>query len=126
MVWLTTSKENKMSKLNEKKVLENLHIKPLVNNCFIKEVDPFSISYIREPKLKRPCLFKKKIDTIIAFSYYSYYGFFRPSVGEVIDAIPHHLLKKIKYFQIDKSFSVKTDHENSCHIFKVHLYKGLL
>lgn len=104
--------------LNKEKVLSNLRIKPLVKGQLIQDPHPFNESYIWDPKFtsKKPRV--QKVTTIIAQSEWSYYGLFKPSVGEVINSIPDEVLSKVDAFEISGEAKITGD----THSFEVTLY----
>lgn len=107
--------------MNIAKVKQNLHIKPIVANKFIKDVDPFEDSYIWNPQFIKGDVDLMPFKTILAKSYYGHPALFKPSIAEVINAIPEDCLKDTVAFQINGD--AKIDQETSTHIFPVMLYR---
>jgi hypothetical protein len=108
-----------MSRINEERVKANLHIKPLVNGSYIEEVDSISKSYIWDPKKTTVAKDLVPFQVIAAKSYFGHHGFFKPSVGEVIDCIPDVWLNETAAFEIIGNIVTNDDH----HAFNVQLYK---
>lgn len=82
------------------------NIKPLIRNDgkifhFENKADHFNQSFPWEadPTIEAENIFElKKITT---YHTYGYYGFFKPSVAEVIQQIPEELLESVKFFLVD-------------------------
>ena len=105
--------------MNKERVIKNQHIKPIVQNKLIKNVDLFDQSFIWNPTYLGKVKKMKAICTIDAFSYFGHPSLFKPSIAEVIDSIPEDLIKEVNYFQI-VSEAIVHDHEK--HVFKEELY----
>ena len=88
-------------------------IKPVVSFSgkpyYIKEVDLFNIAYTWEPKQDVPAEGLKVVKTITTYHGYGYYGFFKPSIAEVLAQIPAELLDKVVAFEIVNSPSTVED-----------------
>ncbi len=67
---------------------------------YIKPVDPRKIAYTWDPKPRRKARRLKKLCDITTYHSYGYYGFFKPSIAEVIAQIPEEYLNKVVAFEI--------------------------
>ena len=83
-------------------------IKPVVDfqregRCYIKPVDVFAEAFTwdAEPASKAADL--KALCDITTYHPYGYYGFFKPSIAQVILQIPQEHLEKVIAFEIVKS-----------------------
>lgn len=83
------------------------HIQPIVRkdgvSYFINPCDKYGVSYTWEPKLADPTPPLLALGDITTYHQYSYYGFFKPSVAEVLACIPKDMLPKVKAFEIVRS-----------------------
>lgn len=80
-------------------------IKPVVqfgqeNRCYIKPVDLFNIAYTWDPKVADKATGLKSLCDITTYHTYGYYGFFKPSIAEVLAQIPAEHLDKVVAFEI--------------------------
>lgn len=81
------------------------HIKPLLeqdgkvyfceSNC-----DHFSQSYIWKAKIKEEIKDLIEIGSFWSLHHFAYYGFFKPTVAEVIRQIPFNMLSQVDYFLV--------------------------
>lgn len=79
-------------------------IKPVVR-CpsglrFIEDVDPHGVSFLWDPQLREPADRLKKIGVIHTLHGFGYYGFFKPSIAEVLSMIPEDLLDRVGAFEV--------------------------
>jgi hypothetical protein len=80
-------------------------IKPIVTIAgkqrYIKPVDLFNIAFTWDPK---PAFFEPKnlkpLRDITTYHRWAYYGFFKPSIAEVLAQIPAELLEEVVAFEI--------------------------
>lgn len=49
------------------------------------------------------------VECMSSFHTYGYYGFFKPSIGEVLAQIPADLIEMVRYFEIIESPETKDD-----------------
>lgn len=70
---------------------------------YIEPVDPRKTSYIWSPTITTEATGLKEFIKINTIHKCSYYGFFKPSVAEVLAQIPDDILDKICAFEIDGS-----------------------
>jgi len=80
----------------------NLHESPRQNErlYYIQPVDIQQESYTWDPHPTRPAELGDKICDIATYHSYGYYGMFKPSVAEVIAAIPESLRDQVGGFEI--------------------------
>ncbi len=96
--WIPQIPESQTRKLAER-------IKPVVEfpwfgKCYIWRVDLFSVAYTWAP---RPLFWAwrlKPLCDITTYHSWSYYGFFKPSVAEVLSQIPAEHLDRVVAFEI--------------------------
>jgi hypothetical protein len=69
----------------------------------IKPSDLFNVSYVWDPKPTQKAIGLKAVADIRTYHGYGYYGFFKPSVAEVIAQIPENLVQTIVAFEIVES-----------------------
>lgn len=99
--WIPDVSEDRIRELAEK-------IKPVVRidgkQRYIKPVDLFRVAFTWEPK---PAFFEPKnlttLKDITTFHGWAYYGFFKPSIAEVLAQIPEELTDKVVAFEIVES-----------------------
>ena len=82
-------------------------IKPVIrkkeNLYYIKPVDPRKTAYLWDPKTTKKAKGLEQLTDIRTYHTFGYYGFFKPSIYEVIAAIPEELLLRVVAFElIDK------------------------
>lgn len=80
-------------------------IKPVVEfqrkgKCYIKPVDLFKIAYTWDPKPAGKAKGLRKLRDITTYHTYSYYGFFKPSIAEVLAQIPEEHVNEVVAFEI--------------------------
>jgi hypothetical protein len=81
-------------------------IRPIIRNhqdgqaYYIKSVDLFETAYTWDPKITKIAIGIKPIVDITTYHTYGYYGFFKPSVAEVLAQIPAEHLNKVVAFEI--------------------------
>lgn len=109
--------------LDKHKIAAHLYIKPIVDGYYIEEVDPYKTSYIWDPVKTKKAKNLKAIGVINAYSTYSYPTFFKPSVAEVIHAIPEQHLDSVIAFEIVEKPARAYWTADGLHGFKVCLYK---
>lgn len=68
----------------------------------IKPVDPYSVAFTWDPKFTKPAddMNPKPIGTIKTLHRYAYYGFFKPSIAEVLSQIPDDLVERTAGFSV--------------------------
>ncbi len=97
-VWIPEIPEKRIRELAER-------IKPVVEfqgrgPCYIKPVDLFEVAYTWDPSPARSARGLKALCDITTYHTYGYYGFFKPSIAEVLAQIPKEHLDKVVAFQI--------------------------
>lgn len=70
---------------------------------YIKPVDLFDIAYTWEPMPAEMATSLKFLCDIKTYHTYGYYGFFKPSIAEVLAQIPMEYLDKVVAFEIVES-----------------------
>ena len=105
-------------------------IKPVVEEngklYYIKPVDLYNVAYTWDYKIDieaEGLLLDRSIKT---YHSCSYYGFFKPSIAEVLCQIPHwkHVLDNVYAFRID-SKTVEYNDDNECHEVNTYLYNKI-
>lgn len=121
--------------VSEEKIKELFsRIKPVIDyngvKKYIKDVDPFNISYIWSPKTKGIANNLIAIKDIITYHSYGYYGLFKPSIAEVLAQIPDDIVDKVDAFEIIEHPECAEDlNDNSdalndgFHVAKTRLYE---
>lgn len=66
----------------------------------IEQVDPFRIAYMWTPKPAGKATSLKPLCEITTYHTYAYYGFFKPTIAEVLAQIPAEHLDKVVAFEI--------------------------
>lgn len=99
-------------------------IKPLIkkdNKIYHldNQCDHFLQSYHWMPIALNEANGLENIGEILTQHSYSYIGFFKPTVAEVIEQIPCYLLEKTNYFLVEKIISS----ENNIHYANTILFK---
>lgn len=129
-------KPNLVPAISEERVNELREtIKPLyikderVYEIDITNIDNWKIAFTWEPKLiERNFYIKRPLDsqTIMTFHKWGYYGFFKPSLGEVYAcinaAIPKEQIAHIKYFRLASEEVQLTHVIGNYHWCYCHLY----
>lgn len=86
-------------------VKDLMHIRPVVRRegdlFFIAKVDPFRTAFTWAPKLEDKAEGLVAVATIKTLHRYAYYGFFKPSVGEVLCQIPEELRSTVVAFETE-------------------------
>lgn len=67
---------------------------------YIQPVNLHTIAYMWEPKAAEAATGLVPLRDITTYHSYSYYGFFKPSIGEVLKQIPDDLLEQVVAFEI--------------------------
>lgn len=75
---------------------------PRKGKCYIKPVNPRNIAFTWSPKPGKKAVGLKRIRDITTYHTWAYYGFFKPTIAEVIAQIPKGLLPKVVAFEIIK------------------------
>jgi hypothetical protein len=76
-------------------------IKPIINGKVVDCPDLVSTAYTWDPKFKDEVLPELKVlQTIRTYHGYGYYGFFKPSIAEVLAQIPGNLIQRVYGFEI--------------------------
>jgi hypothetical protein len=96
--WIPEVREERIKKLAER-------IKPVVKfarkgKCYIEPVDPFEVAYTWNPQATTRATGLKPLCDITTYHTYSYSGFFKPSIAEVLAQIPNKHLGKVIAFEI--------------------------
>jgi len=95
-------------KISDKELNElALRIKPVVEvyskgKCYIGSVGLRDSAFMWSPKPAKKSRGLKPIRDIRTYHTWSYYGFFKPSIAEVIAQIPKELLDRVVAFEIVK------------------------
>lgn len=98
------NREPRIPEISDAK-LEELYkrIKPVVKRkgklYYIKDEDPRKVAFTWDPKLKNKAKKLEKLCNITTYHTYGYYGFFKPSIAEVIAQIPKYYLDKTVAFE---------------------------
>lgn len=92
-VWIPEVPEERIRELAER-------IKPVINGRYIKPVDLFKVAYTWDPKLAKRAVNLEPVRDITTYHTFGYYGFFKPSIAEVLAQIPADLLEKVVAFEI--------------------------
>lgn len=100
-IWIPEVSEERIRELADR-------IKPVVQfarkgKCYIQPVDLFGVAYTWEPKPADKATGLKSLCDITTYHTYGYYGFFKPSVAEVLAQIPAEHLDKVVAFEIVRS-----------------------
>ena len=96
--WIPEVPKKRIQKLAER-------IKPVVQFAskgkrYIKPVDLFGVAYTWDPKAANKAPGLKPLCDIITYHTYGYYGFFKPSIAEILAQIPAEHLDKVVAFEI--------------------------
>jgi hypothetical protein len=67
---------------------------------FIDAVDPFNVAYTWDPKPTDEATGLKDLREITTYHSFSYHGFFKPSIAEVLAQIPEEHLDTVVAFEI--------------------------
>ncbi len=71
---------------------------------YLEPVDPFTVAYLWSPKpVAEPVPPLVPLGEAKTYHSYGYYGFFKPSIGEVLAQIPADILDKVVAFEIVKA-----------------------
>ena len=97
-IWIPKVPKDRIKELAER-------IKPVVQFAhkgkrYIKPVDLFGIAYTWDPKAASKAKDLKPLCDITTYHTYGYYGFFKPSIAEVLAQIPAEHLDKVVAFEI--------------------------
>ena len=97
-VWIPEVSEDRIRELAER-------IKPVVQfarkgKCYIKPVDLFNVAYTWSPESAEVVTGLKPLCDITTYHTFDYYGFFKPSIAEVLAQIPAEHLDKVIAFEI--------------------------
>ena len=80
------------------------HIKPVVQHngklFYIKDVHPKKVAFTWSPKITEEAKGLEKLARIKTYHTYGYYGFFKPSIAEVLAQIPKRYIDLVKAFEI--------------------------
>ncbi len=106
-VWIPEVPKNRIEELA-------LRIKPVVEfkgkgKCYIKPVDLFKVAYTWGAKAAEKATRLKSLCEIVTYHGFGYYGFFKPSIAEVLAQIPAELLERVVAFEITRSPESATD-----------------
>lgn len=93
-----------------KEIIEQLatRIKPVVEfrdlgKCYIEEVNLFDVAYTWAPFPTTRAEDIKPLCFITTYHAWAYYGFFKPSIAEVLAQVPEELLEIVVAFEIVQS-----------------------
>lgn len=128
-------KKSWIPKISDERLRE-LHkrIKPVVRFAnkdlfYIEPVDLRNIAYTWDPKPADKAMGLKTLCDITTYHTYSYYGFFKPSIAEVIAQIPEEHLQKVVAFEIvgkpETASDLNREHEalnEGYHVATTRLY----
>jgi hypothetical protein len=106
-IWIPEISDEKLEKLAKR-------IKPIVRNkngvpYHIKKVDLRDIAYTWSPKLTKKSPAFNIISDITTHHSYGYYGFFKPSIAEVIAQIPEEYIDRVIAFEIVRCPETRND-----------------
>ena len=77
--------------------------------CFIKPVDPFDIAYTWAPEREAVAPEMPILRDITTYHTFGYYGFFKPTIAEVLAQIPDDIIEQAKAFLIIAKPEMATD-----------------
>lgn len=95
---------------------------------YIKPVDLKNVAFTWDAKPTKQATGLKPIATITTYHAYGYYGFFKPSIAEVLAQIPEQYLKDVVAFETYGPDSVtdlnrnKTELDDGYHVAQTILY----
>lgn len=108
-------------------------IRPVVRRdgqlFYIEPPDPRRVSFLWDPVLTGEATDLVEIGVVPTLHTWGYYGFFKPSVAEVIRMIPHHLIGAAVAFEIDGPDDADDLNgtwavvEGGCHLARTTLYR---
>ena len=96
----------KIPKISDERLEELVkRIKPVVKHrgkvlCYIKACDPRTIAFSWSPKFLSPAQGLKLITSIQTLHTFAYYGFFKPTIAEVLAQIPVELIDTVTAFEV--------------------------
>lgn len=111
------------------------HMQPVVRGddgelWTIAPVDPRTAAFTWSPKLVERAPALELITTIPTLHVWGFYGFFKPSIAEVMACIPHHLVDRVCAFEThgpdtadDLNASKWVTMECGMHLAATHLYQ---
>jgi hypothetical protein len=67
---------------------------------FIEDVDPRRTAFTWDPKPTTPAEDLRTVTEVITYHTWAYYGFFKPSIAEVLAQIPGELVDRVTAFEI--------------------------
>ena len=80
-------------------------IKPLVRVdgelCFIEMPHPRDVSFIWDPMITGKVSGIQTIAEITTYHTYAYYGFFKPSIAEVLAQIPEEYIGRVTTYEVN-------------------------
>lgn len=100
-------------------------IKPLIMKengklyHFTNRADHFDESFSWDAKPRREATGLEEVCIIPTLHNYGYYGFFKPSVDEVLNQIPEHMLDEVEYFHVQGPQDA-----NDLNAQRIHLNEG--
>jgi hypothetical protein len=68
---------------------------------YIKEVNPHNIAFTWDPKAAKKATGLVPLEQIVTYHTWAYYGFFKPTIAEVLSQIPENCLESIVAFETD-------------------------
>lgn len=66
---------------------------------YIRDVDPRGVAFTWDPKYTQKAKGLQPLQNIVTYHTYGYYGFFKPSVAEVIAQIPKDCIDQVVAFE---------------------------
>ena len=101
-------------KINEEKLMCLAYkIMPVIRKddklYSIEIPDLRNVAYTWEPKIVKECYNLKEITKIKTHHYCGYYGFFKPSIAEVLAQIPEDLIDMVDAFEIINNVDSEED-----------------
>lgn len=66
---------------------------------YIKDVNPQNVAFTWDPEPTRIAKGLRKLEDIVTYHSYAYYGFFKPSIAEVLAQIPEKYLSRVVAFE---------------------------
>ena len=109
--------------MSEQRILELAkQIKPIVTfkeegSCYVRPVDPFSESYLWDPRPADRATGLSVLCDITTYHPYGYYGSFKPSIAQVILQVPSEHLDRVVAFEIVKPPETVDDLDRESEIF---------
>lgn len=77
---------------------------------YIKDPDLRGEAFTWDPEATKKATGLKKLEDIVTYHSYGYYGFFKPSIAEVVAQIPKKYLSKVAAFETSTDASIDGDY----------------